>query len=61
MNDQAFVFQIAANASSSDAHSANFIRRQPERIDSILDSNVETKKNGQRWAENHSLCAGWHG
>jgi hypothetical protein len=51
MNDQAFVFQIAANASSSDAHSANFIRRQPEGFESILDSNIETKKNGSSGRE----------
>jgi hypothetical protein len=54
MNDQAFVFQIATNASSSDAHSANFIRRQPEGVDSILDSNIEAKQDGIRG--NH-LCA----
>jgi len=43
MNDQARIIQIAANASSSDVHSASYIQRQLERIHSILDSNVEAK------------------
>ena len=47
MNDQARVVKIAADASSSDVHSANYVQRQLERFDSISDSNIEAEDGGR--------------
>jgi Tfp pilus assembly protein PilP len=47
MNDQARVVKIAANASSSDVHSANYVQRQLERVESISDSKIEAEGVGE--------------
>jgi hypothetical protein len=59
MNDQAQNVQIAANASPSDVHSANYIWRRCGKTGGISVSNAEAKKDRQGQAGGKSIFVHW--